>query len=631
MDKQENPAPVAADERPRGTNDGPTDAERAEAMLAKIPPENVSYSDWINVGMALQSAGCSCGVWDSWSAKDGARYHEGECSKKWRSFNSAGNGSKAITIAWLHDKAKVYGYNEHDFLCQWYEEHGTNPAADFSDLGEEVDELDAPVQGNGWTVKAALLQDRPVFVTLDNAETAERLNGEGFVSVNLAPGKLPDFIALLKSKHEAGQYPPPVVGLFESGAKVQQEFSSIGLPYLDKWNERDRLQGEFTAFNAELMEGEAENLQRAIIEQERREYISTNSAESFLQEMQEHIATVRPIAKTGFSDLDNKVLDGGLYSGLYMVGAMSSAGKTTLTLQMGDNVAAQGVDVMIFSLEMAKTELIAKSISRETFNECREKGKNRGLAKTTREIMTGSKYKTYSNEEKHIIARAYDRYSQYAKHLYIFEGVGDIGVKRIRQQVERHKHVTGAAPVVIIDYLQILAPYDEKGLTKDNLDKNILELKRMARDMDICIIAISSFNRSSYGSENAMAAFNGSANIEYGADVLLKLDYKYNERQKKTVKNKQGESYERFETDAERAPRVAKARKQMLENDRAGIPAMMKLEVLKNRNGGLKPVYIDFTKKYNSYAERVSDFEETNDFIIEDEQAGDKEQYDYVL
>lgn len=72
----------------------------------------------------------------------------------------------------------------------------------------------------------------------------------------------------------------------------------------------------------------------------------------------------RPAAiPTGFAKLDS-LLGGGLFAGLYVLGASSSLGKTTLTCQIANQIAATEKDVLIFSLEMARQEIIAKDISR---------------------------------------------------------------------------------------------------------------------------------------------------------------------------------------------------------------------------------------------------------------------------
>ena len=58
------------------------------SALKAIDPSEVSYQEWINVGMALQNEGYDCSVWDEWSRND-RRYHSGECERKWRTFHGA--------------------------------------------------------------------------------------------------------------------------------------------------------------------------------------------------------------------------------------------------------------------------------------------------------------------------------------------------------------------------------------------------------------------------------------------------------------------------------------------------------------------------------------------------------------
>ena len=59
-------------------------------ILDFLNPALLDYSEWTNVGMALKEEGYSCSVWDDWSAKDSARYHPGECEKKWSTFGNYG-------------------------------------------------------------------------------------------------------------------------------------------------------------------------------------------------------------------------------------------------------------------------------------------------------------------------------------------------------------------------------------------------------------------------------------------------------------------------------------------------------------------------------------------------------------
>lgn len=67
-------------------------------LLDYIDPGSLNYSEWLAVGMALNEAGYSADVWDEWSRRDIARYHQGECSAKWRTFSGAGKPITAGTI-----------------------------------------------------------------------------------------------------------------------------------------------------------------------------------------------------------------------------------------------------------------------------------------------------------------------------------------------------------------------------------------------------------------------------------------------------------------------------------------------------------------------------------------------------
>lgn len=286
----------------------------------------------------------------------------------------------------------------------------------------------------------------------------------------------------------------------------------------------EALTSDREAFKQAVEAGEVEPLEMKELEKE--EYLknsSYNHIQKFIDGIEDSANT--PSIKTGFKALD-MALDGGLYEGLYFIGAISSLGKTTFVLQMADQIAQSGQDVLIFSLEMARTELMAKSISRHTIKLIEQTGGEVRHAKTSRGITTGKRYKDYSKPEMELINSAIKEYSTYADRIYISEGVGDIGVNEIRETVEKHIRITGNTPIVIIDYLQILAPYSERMSDKQNTDKATLELKRISRDFKIPIIGISSFNRDNYNNKVSMISFKESGAIEYSSDILIGLQLK---------------------------------------------------------------------------------------------------------
>lgn len=300
-------------------------------------------------------------------------------------------------------------------------------------------------------------------------------------------------------------------------------------------------------------------------EEEKKAYLQTSSAanlQSFIDGIAASVDT--PCISTGFPAFD-LMLDGGLYEGLYIMGAISSLGKTSLALQICDQIAAAGTDVLIFSLEMARAELMAKSISRHTFilsHEAypspKDADKANRNAKTGRGITDGKRYINYSREERQLINSAVTAYSQYAGRIFINEGVGDIDVEQIRETIERHIRFTGRKPLVLVDYLQIVAPYSERATDKQNTDKAVLELKRISRDFKTTVIAISSLNRMSYKDAISMEAFKESGAIEYSADVLLGLQLK-------------GAGKKDFDATAEKKKN----------------PRTIELVILKNRNGAV--------------------------------------------
>lgn len=312
-----------------------------------------------------------------------------------------------------------------------------------------------------------------------------------------------------------------------AGDRIMAGLERLGVPF-----RRVNPYGECKDANEALVRGR-DAFSRSVAMTERlegdadREAYFQNSAASHLRCFWDGISESvdTPCVPTGFQKLD-AALDGGLYEGLYIVGAISSLGKTTLIVQIADQIAMRGTDVLIFSLEMARNELIAKSVSRHTLIGALGRDGAVQSAKTARGITTGFRYSAYSPAEREAIQAAVLAYGAYADHVYISEGVGDIGVAQIRETVQSHISFTGERPVVAVDYVQILAPSSERATDKQNTDRAVMELKRLSRDFKIPVIGISSFNRANYREAVAMEAYKESGAIEYSSDVLIGLQLK---------------------------------------------------------------------------------------------------------
>ena len=226
---------------------------------------------------------------------------------------------------------------------------------------------------------------------------------------------------------------------------------------------------------------------------------------------------------TGFDNLD-KAIGGGLFSKLYVIGAKSSVGKTAFSMQIADNVAARGADVLIFSMEMAKEDLIARSISRYTYGISQERKDSR-LAKTELGITAFERYAHYSEAEREVIGEAHSQYAEAAgDHISIYEGRKT--ADQIRETVNQYIAYTGKRPLVVVDYLQVIKPSEEltRGTIREQIDDALEKFLVMRRECKIPVIVISSFNRGSYGGSADNAAFKESGAIEYSADATIALE-----------------------------------------------------------------------------------------------------------
>lgn len=334
------------------------------------------------------------------------------------------------------------------------------------------------------------------------------------------------------------------------------------------------------------------DMKKAEADRERELYQSQTTAASFAdftKYLTENAG--RPPIPTGFDSLD-KILNGGLTAALYIMGAISSLGKTSWMLNIADNIAAAGRDVLYFSLEMSRYELIAKSISRISFQRAGRNSSPLGDAFSTFEILN-SQGAGLTLQQISALQDAMKEYQEtVGKHMYIFSGINSISVEDVTQAVEEHIRITGTRPVVFIDYLQILAPEDIRSTDKQNTDRAVVKLKNMSAQHDIPVFCISSLNRTNYSEPINMAAFKESGAIEYGSDVLIGI-------QLYGIDRKKGEK------DNDRAVRIS----EILKKAEEGTQTDLEVKVLKNRNGSRGGSgRLLFDKKYNSFTEVPKDF-----------------------
>ena len=315
---------------------------------------------------------------------------------------------------------------------------------------------------------------------------------------------------------------------------------------------------------------------------------------------------------TGFPSLD-AMLDGGLHgSQLVCIGAISSLGKTSFVLQAATQMAEQGRDVLIFSLEMSRDELNAKTVSRYSHILTEEDWQKMRLINeqsrfTTNEILKGDVH-SENAQSWEFFTRAIEKAKAIAPHTFIYVGNNDVSVDKVQEVVHRHCAATGRKPAVILDYLQILNPseeavkkhYDVRRSTNDDITK----LKVLAREYDIPVVVISAFNRASYTDPVSMSSFRESSGIEYSADVLMGLQYKGMDYEQSSFYTQDGQHHSKGrESEADHYTRVIKLFEDMQSAAAKGESQPIELKLLKNRNGSRGTIQLEFIPKYNYFSE----------------------------
>lgn len=213
---------------------------------------------------------------------------------------------------------------------------------------------------------------------------------------------------------------------------------------------------------------------------------------------------------TGFRFLDDKLGKMGR-SDLIVLAARPGMGKTSFALNIASNVASlQKIPVAIFSLEMSNEQLTERILSSQA-----------GIS--SQSLRTGD----IQIAQWDIITNAISQITEYPIYMDDTPNitVGDMKAKirRLNQNPE-----TPNVGMVIVDYIQLMST----GRRNDNRVQEISEITRnlkiMAKEMDVPIIALSQLSRSAEKTSGRdgrpqLSDLRDSGSIEQDADVVLFL------------------------------------------------------------------------------------------------------------
>ena len=232
-----------------------------------------------------------------------------------------------------------------------------------------------------------------------------------------------------------------------------------------------------------------------------------------LGKMEEDVEYFKKYAerKTGYANIDE---NNRLYPGLFVLGAVTGLGKTTFMNQMGNQLEAMGEEVIYFSYEQSRFELISKGLSRLTY---KQSGGKNGISSV--QIRKGAKGES--------LKKAVEEYKKWGKKEIIYEAEFEDTIEKVCEYVKKRISERGKSPIVIVDYLQVVAPsVDKNGRqlnTKENIDNTVKKLKSLQREYGLVMFLISSLNRQNYMTQIDFESFKESGGIEYTADVVWEL------------------------------------------------------------------------------------------------------------
>lgn len=208
-------------------------------------------------------------------------------------------------------------------------------------------------------------------------------------------------------------------------------------------------------------------------------------------------------AKSGYADLD-KVISGLNRSDLIILAARPGMGKTSFALNIAANVSRRDKtkEVVVFSLEMSKQQLVTRMLSSESLV-------------SSDHLIKGE----IEDKEWIKLAEGADRISE--MNMYLDDTAG-ITVVQMKAKLRRLKNVG----LVIIDYLQLMNSSRKTDSRVNEISDITRQLKLMAKELDVPVITLSQLSRaveSRTDKRPLLSDLRESGSIEQDADIVMFL------------------------------------------------------------------------------------------------------------
>lgn len=214
----------------------------------------------------------------------------------------------------------------------------------------------------------------------------------------------------------------------------------------------------------------------------------------------------RKACQTGIAGFDR--LTGGIRGGkLIVIGARPGVGKTALALSIGKHVAQHTGGVLVVSLEMSEEEIMARLYASESGVDVQELESGK---------LSEESYATLATCGPLLAALPMRIATRCTTPL------------QIRREAVRMQE-NGGLSLVIVDYLQLVRSDGKHSSRYEEVSEISRELKLLAMDLGVPVIALTQFNRSSEAGKNGqasrraptMAEAKDSGSIEQDANIFI--------------------------------------------------------------------------------------------------------------
>jgi replicative DNA helicase len=240
---------------------------------------------------------------------------------------------------------------------------------------------------------------------------------------------------------------------------------------------------------------------------------------NLLEERASHDGSMTGLT-TGFEDID-RMTAGLQKSDFILIAARPSMGKTAFALNLALNAAVRdSANVAIFSLEMAKEQLVQRIVSMESLVE-------------SNKLRSGE----LEGDDWDKITRASSRISE--ANIYIDDTPG-ITLFEVQSKCRRLSAQNGL-DLVVIDYLQLMEGEGKSESRQQEISSLSRGLKGLAREMSCPVISLSQLSRAPEQRQDhrpILSDLRESGAIEQDADVVMFLyrdEYYHEDSEKRGI------------------------------------------------------------------------------------------------